>query len=164
MTRTSFVIFPSSLGKKLITFQVLQHCSAYCFWLQLFCVLLRFLRKPSIHALVGIRNKQLNKNKKVYLNSCVELTFILLSESWIRMLPSLFSIALVMSVQVMKGCTCIIYTEVARILNLFCVIWKHYQHLQNFCAFFVLPTSLGYLTFFHGSLYGGGVPSHWHSV
>lgn len=68
MRRSSFHLW----GKNLITFQVLQHCSVHYFWL------LRFLRKPRIHTLVGRRNKALNKTKKVYLHFFMELTFILL--------------------------------------------------------------------------------------
>lgn len=122
MRRFSFVIFLSSYGKKkkLITFQVLQRCSVHYFWLKLLCVLLRFLRKPRIHTLVGIRNKPLNKTKKVYLNFFRELTFILLSAFRIRMLSCLLSIVILLFLQVFKGCICIIYTEVAGILNLFC--------------------------------------------
>lgn len=128
-------LFPSIFGEKIIIFQVLQHCAVHYFWSKLLYVLLRFLRKPRIHTLAGIRNKPLNETNEVYLNFFVELTFILLSAFWIRMLSCLLPIVILLFVQVFKGCICIIYIEVTGILDLFCVTWKHF-HLQTFHVFF----------------------------
>lgn len=94
----------------------------------------------------------MNKTKEVYLNFFIELTFILLSAFWIRMLSCLLSIVILLFVQVFKGCICIIYTEVAGILDLFCATWKH-LHLQTFHVFF--SNTVGYFTFFHRNLYRG---------
>lgn len=125
MTRISFVIFLSSLGKKINHF---LSTSALLSSLFLVAITLCFawVSKKALYTCFSWYKKETIKQQQqqqnVYLHSCEELTFIFLSEFWIRMLPCLLSIAMVMSVQVMKGCTCIIYIKVAGILNLFCVI------------------------------------------
>lgn len=59
----------------------------------------------------------------------MELSFILLSEFWIRTLSCLLCTTMIMSVQVMKGSALTIPIKVAGILHLLCVISECYNSI-----------------------------------